>query len=217
MMKKGLWLILCAVLCGMMSCAQVRDYAGIARNQVLSDEYNAALETWTREQTVYSHFETTLRIIATYRSPEFQNAYASECKRIYGEQDAGKDVLPKEICRDVLRSGFMEFFFYAATPHREENDFARTRSVWNVVLREEGSGLVHRPAEIREIEDINPVIMKFFPYVNRYYGKFYSVRYLFSSQDSESAAASDMPVNLTLIFSGVLGDAVLKWHSEVLE
>ena len=215
-MKKGRWLILCAVLCGMMGCEHVKDYAGIARNQALSDEYTAVLEKWTREQTVYSHFETTLRIVATYRSPEFQDAYVSEYERIYGVNDMGKDLLPKEICMDT-RSGFMEFFFYAATPHIEENDFARTRSVWNVVLREEDRGIVHRPAEIREIEDINPFVMKVFPYVNRYHGKFYSLRYLLPAQGSESSATLHRKENLTLIVSGVLGDATLKWHSEVPE
>lgn len=214
-MKKGLWLILCAVLCGMMGCAHVKDYVEIARNQALSDEYAATLEKWTREQTVYSHFETTLRIVATYKSPDFRGAYASEYERIYGTGDTGKDLFPAGV-RDNTRTDFREFFFYASTPQAEANDFAGPQSVWKVVLREE-NGIVHQPVEIREIEDINPFIMKFFPYVNRYYGKFYSLRYPLPPGDSESAVTSLQKENLTLIFSGVLGDAVLKWDSAVPE
>lgn len=103
-----------------------------------------------------------------------------------------------------LASDFTEFYFYAYIPDKDSNDFSKSNSIWKVYLID-GNGNRMEPLEIRQIEKITPVIEEFFPYVNRYYGKFYTLRF---------APLKDQPAEkgkCTIVFTSVIAKIELKW------
>jgi hypothetical protein len=200
-MKIRLWVVLLILLTIFPGCSQVKEYADIAKDGAVSKAYLDCLGKWTRDRTVYSQFETRAHITVTYKSGEFDTSYLDEYSRIYG--------LTAEETRQKIeavggRGGdFTEFFFYAYTPEKDSNDFARSNSIWKVFITD-GTGEKRYPVEIREIEDVTPVVEALFPYVKKYYGKFYSLKFPLMSPLFEDQKA-------TLVFTGVLGKVELSW------
>lgn len=200
-MKIRRWAALLILLTIFPGCSQVKEYVNIVRDGVVSKEYLDCLEKWTRHRTVYSQFETRVRIAATYKSGEFDASYFDEYSRIYGLTD--EEALQKKgAVRDQARD-FTEFFFYAYTPEKDSNDFAGSPSIWKVFITD-GTGEKVFPVEIREIEDVTPVVEALFPYVKKYYGKFYSLKFPLMSPPFEDR-------NATLVFTSVLGRVELSW------
>ena len=201
-MKKLLTIILFLSLLCYPGCSYLGDYLEIAEGDTISDEYLSALNRWTRQKTVYSEFETRARIVATYKSGEFMDAFRDEYSRIYhlpqGDERIGKNILGHD------ENGFEAFLFYAYVPNGYANDFARKNSIWDTFLLSENDERFY-PDEIREVKAINPIIKKFFPYVNSYYGKFYSVKF------SRLGKGIGEFQRLKLVFASVLGRVELKW------
>ena len=71
-MKKRLFAFLLIVLIALAGCAEVREYTDIAKKKGVSDEYLKDLAAWTRTNTVYSEFETNLKVVCTYKSRQFR-------------------------------------------------------------------------------------------------------------------------------------------------
>jgi hypothetical protein len=191
----GLLLICSIALAG---CAQVQEYTDIAKKKGISDEYMKSLESWTKTNTVYSEFETNLKIVCTYKSPQFKDAYVREYSRIYmlpQEAERQKEQLMKEMSAEET-----EFSFYAYTSDFEANDFSRAESSWKVFLLDNKGNQVH-PLEIRRVNKITPLVEQFYPYINQYHGKFYTVR--FPRQPEE--------IKKKLVFTSVLGTVTLDW------
>jgi len=139
-----------------------------------SKGYLETLNHWTRDRIVYSEFETKARIAATLRSREFVEAYQKEYARIYNLAAPGAN---RALDLQVLASAeFLEFYFYAFIPDRDNNDFAKATSIWKIYLVDTNGKLV-QPVDLRGITKVTPFIEQFFLYVNRYHGKFYSLRF----------------------------------------
>lgn len=204
----GIAALLFLLLCG---CSHVTDYIAIAKkNSGTSEIYLRALESWTRSATIYSEFETKVKITATWKSPAFNKAYLEEYARIKSLREGEKKV--KEGVQAELAEDFTEFFFYAATPEKAENDFNRRNSLWSIFLLDRKGNRID-PTEIRRIEKITPHIVGFYPYVNQYYGNCYSLK--FPPLQGEDAGARRGEGNLfplKLIFASVLGTVELKWE-----
>ena len=205
-MKTLKWVFVMFFLAVSFGCAYVQEYIEIARGDAISGGYFNTLNTYTREKTLYSEFETRIRVVATWKSREFMDAYLSEYARLYHltgtAREDRKDILSGE------SSDLREFLFYAYIPDRESNDFSKADSIWKIFSLDEGGERVD-PLEIREIEAA-PVVTKFFPYVKPY-GKFYSVKFstLPRSNEADTVVAQDGP---TLVLTGVLGKVELKWN-----
>jgi len=203
-MKTLKLVVLLFFLLGVFGCSYVKEYIEIADNDTISGEYFNALNRYTREKTLYSEFETSIRVAATWKNREFMDAYLSEYSRLYLLTAADK-----EERRDILSdasSGLREFLFYAYIPDRDSNDFSKPDSVWRVFSSGE-RGEMLEPLDIREI-DSTPLVTKLFPYVKPY-GKFYSVKFPKSpSSDEGDTVKEDEP---ELVFTGVLGKIELEW------
>jgi hypothetical protein len=201
-MKNLLAIILFLSLLCCSGCAYLGDYLEIAEGNTISDEYLSALGSSTQHKTVYAEFETRARIVATYKSATFINAFRDEYARIYhltqGDERAEKNMLGR------VEKGFEEFLFYASLPDEDANDFAREDSIWDTFLLSETNERIY-PDEIREVTAITPIITKFFPYVNPYYGKFYSVKFTCPEKGIGESR------RLTLVFASVLGRVELTW------
>ena len=206
-MKTLKLVVLLFFLVGIFGCSHVKEYIEIARNNVISGEYFDTLNRYTREKTVYCEFATSIRVVSTWKSGEFTDAYLSEYSRLYLLTAADK-----EQRRDILSdtsSDLREFLFYAYIPDRESNDFSKPDSVWKMFSLGEGGERLE-PLDIREINS-TPLVTKFFPYVKSY-GKFYSVKFPKSpSSDRGDTVAEDWP---ELVFTGVLGKIDLKWGAD---
>ena len=206
-MKTLKLVVLLFFLVGIFGCSHVKEYIEIARNDVISGEYFDTLNRYTREKTVYCEFATSIRVVSTWKSREFTDAYLSEYARLYLLTAADK-----EQRRDILSdtsSDLREFLFYAYIPDRESNDFSKPDSVWKMFSLGEGGERLE-PLDIREINS-TPLVTKFFPYVKPY-GKFYSVKFPKSpSSDKGDTVEEDGP---ELVFTGVLGKIELRWGAD---
>ncbi|MBA4396406.1 MAG: hypothetical protein C0394_03365 [Syntrophus sp. (in: bacteria)] len=199
--------VLSILLLGLTGCTYLQGYADMAKDRGLSDEYRTALNTWTRTQTVHSQFETKVTITSTLKSQAFQRAYIREYGRIY---PLGTDEKKKwEQTQTGLASDFTEFVFYAYTPEKEANDFDRLNSVWTVFIVDD-QGRREKPVEIRRIDKITTVTEAFYPYINKYYGNFYSLKFKpLPGLAAEQEDASRKPFKL--VMTSVLARVELEW------
>lgn len=206
-MKHTAWIFLCVLLLAATGCTYLRGYADIAKEKGMSGEYLTALKTWTRDQTIHSQFETKVLITATWKSEDFRRAYIREYERIYPMEPQQKQKW--EETQAGLASDFMEFVFYAYVPEREANDFDRNNSVWTVFLIDE-QGRRENPVEIRRMDKVTSVTEAFFPYINKYYGVFYSLKFSPRKGQQDKSAASPAR-SVRLVMSSVLGRIELGW------
>jgi hypothetical protein len=110
----------------------------------------------------------------------------------------------------VFDAEYREFLFYAALPDRDANDFESPRSVWKIYLVN-GTGEQSGPVEIRRISKVSAITEAFYPYINKYYGYCYQLKFRNEVQGpKETAKADDKPFKL--IFTSVLGKVELEWN-----
>lgn len=202
-MRKHAWVVLLILSVICLSCSQVKEYVDIAKDETISKEYLNVLETWTRDKTVYSQFETRAHIVATYKSREFNEAYLAEYSRIYQLTESERE--KKKEVQVELTSDFEEFLFYAYIPDKDSNDFSKADSIWKIFLIDEKGSKVY-PLEVRKIEDVTPLVYELFPYIQRHYGMFYSLKF-------SPFPALSKPERLHLVFTSVLGRIDLEWDS----
>lgn len=182
------------------ACSHLDGYLDIVRDKGMSKEYLQVLDRWTRSKTIYSQFDTQAHIIATLRSPEFNQAYLREYARIY--QFSGDELKKYESMHAA--SEFTEFIFYAYIPDRTENDFDRRGSIWSIFLLN-ARGEKITPVEVRRVDPITPVVTGFFTYIKPYYGICYWLRF----PPLEKIGGADD--SLKLVFASVIGKAELEF------
>lgn len=205
-MSRLVWCITLILSVSLTGCNYIGEYVEISKNWTVSREYLNVFKRWTREKTLYSQFETRAYISSTKKSSEFNNAYLSEYSRIYLVSDKEREKRQKLLVDQS--SQFTEFMFYAYTPDKESNDFSKRSSIWKIFLiNQKGERL--EPVDIRKIKEITPVIRELFPYVNPYYGSFYSIKF---PQDERQF---DSPDQCRLIFASILGRVELVWKEEI--
>jgi hypothetical protein len=194
------------LLLAMIGCSHVGNYLDMAANNGISKGYLDVLNHWTRKETLYSQFETKVQITATYKGDDFNRAYSAEYARIYYLTDAEKK------SREDMQAGFTresrEFFFYAAMAKKDTNDFDRPNSIWTIFLIDEKGNQI-KPLEVRRIERITPLMEEFYPYINKYYGNCYSLKFPLAVTEGKTGA--DATRLMKILFTSVLGKAELSW------
>ena len=206
-MKTTVRWMLALILMVLAGCAKMEpaleNYIDIAKSKGISSDYLNALAKWTKKTVIYSEFETRALVIATYRGQEFRQAYDREYNRLYAvtpqEQDRRNQI------KEELASEYTEFFFYAYNPEPDTLDFSKANSIWKIFLIN-GQGDRMEPVEIRQITKITPLIEQFYPYVNPYHGKFYSIKFPPSKSLTQGRQA-----DWKLVFTGVLGKLEVSW------
>ncbi len=192
------------LILSIMSCGHVDSYLDMAKEKGISKTYINALNSWTRKASLYSQFETKLQITATFKSEDFNKAYRAEYARIYyltAEETKRREELATGLSRD-----YREFLVYAAMPQKEANDFDKPNSSWSIFLSDEKGNQV-KPLEVRKIDKIAPIMEGFYPYINKYYGICYSVKFLPLVAETKTSVAEPMK----LVFTSVLGRVELVW------
>jgi len=209
-MRRIAGFMLTFMLMGLAGCSYLQGYVDIAKDKGLSGKYLKALKYWTRTQTVYSQFETQVRLSATLKSRDFNGAYLEEYGRVYALTEDEKK--QRAALQADIASGYTEFFVYAYTPEKETNDFDRSNSIWKVFLLD-GRGNRIDPVEVRRIGKVTPVMQEFFPYINPYYGVCYTIKFpgpaAAGVQSAENKSPHEEPVRL--VFTSVLARVELQW------
>ena len=204
---KYLWtLIIYILMLSIAGCSHVESYLDVAKDKGISRKYLDVLDRWTRKGTLYSQFETKFQITATWKSEAFNRAYIEEYARIYyltDEERKRMDDVQSGFARD-----FTEFFFYASMSQKEANDFDNRNSSWSIFLIDEKGNRI-KPLEVRKIEKIAAVMEEFFPYVNKYYGSCYSLKFPLATGIGNTSA--DTPRQMKLVIAGVMGAMELTW------
>ncbi len=200
-MKALRWVAVLFLLTVSLGCSHIKEYVDIVREDSLSFDYFETLNRNTQEKTLYSEFETKIRVVSTHKSPEFREAYLTEFSRLYIL--AGKEEEERQVIISGASSDFDEFLFYAYTPDIKNNDFPKAGSIWKIFSIVEGGKLIE-PLDIREIE-VTTMVKKFFPYVKPY-GKFYSVKFPPLPPSGGNVRS--------LVFTGVVGKVELGWIDE---
>jgi hypothetical protein len=200
-------IVLSILLLGFTGCSYLQGYVDMAKEKGLSNEYQAVLNTWTRTKTAHSQFETKVTITSTLKSQAFNRAYIKEYERIYPLGPTEKKKW--EETQEGLASDFTEFLFYAYVPEKEANDFDRRNSAWTVFIIDD-QGRREDPVEIRRIDKITPVTEAFYPYINKYYGNFYSLKFKpLKGLDGDPGDPFRKPFKL--VMTSVLAMVELEW------
>jgi hypothetical protein len=200
-------IVLSILLLGLTGCTYFQGYVEMAKEKGLSNEYQTALNAWTRTKTIHSQFETKVLITSTLKSQAFQKAYIREYERIY---PLGPEQKKKwEETQAGLASDFTEFVFYAYIPEKEANDFDRLNSAWTVFIVDH-QGRRENPVEIRRIDKITTVTEAFYPYINKYYGTFYSVKFK-PLKGSGADSGDSSGKSFKLVMTSVLARVELEW------
>ncbi len=192
------------IILSILGCGHVDSYLDMAKEKGISKTYINALNSWTRKASLYSQFETKLQITATFKSEDFNRAYREEYARIYyltAEETKRREEMAAGLSRD-----YREFFVYAAMPQKEANDFDRPNSSWSIFLIDEKGNNI-KPLEVRRIDRIAPIMEGFYPYINKYYGTCYSVKFLPVVAEKKTGASEPMK----LVFTSVLGRVEVLW------
>lgn len=198
---------LSALLLTVAGCAYLQGYADMAKDRGHSDAYQAALDAWTRTKTVHSQFETRASITATLKSQAFNRAYLDEYGRIYRLTPAQRQ--QREEAQANLRAEFTEFLVYAYTPDRDANDFDRRNSIWRVFIMDDQGHRIE-PVEIRRIDPVASDMESFFPYIRKYYGNVYSLKFKpVSGMENDPGVSSGKPFKL--VMTSVLASVELDW------
>lgn len=199
-MKKAFYLLSCLIILMLTGCTYVKSYVDMGKDRGLSDEYFQSLGRWTRDMTGHSQFETKFYISATYRSRAFNDAYLKEQARV--RQWPDQEMKKREEVWKQLSSDYEEFLVYAYTDNPEANDFGTRNSIWSVFLID-GEGKRYEPLEIRKVDRITTEMEAFFPFINKYYGKGYIMKF----------PVMESPLDMKLVFSSILGKIDLEWKN----
>ena len=194
------------LMLSIVGCSNVGNYLDMAKDKGISKGYLDVLNQWTRKETVYSQFETKVQISATYKSDAFNRAYSGEYARIYYLTDAEKK--RREDMQSGFTRDFREIFFYAAMAKKDTNDFEQPNSIWSIFIIDEKGNQI-KPLDIRRIDKITPVMEEFYPYINKYYGNCYSLK--FPPAVTEGKTGADVASPMKVVFTSVLGKAELSW------
>ena len=133
-------------------------------------DYDDVTDAWTRRAILRGHFQQTLELIATFRSPQWRAA-AARAASVRG----GSTAAAQEAAR-AAETGPYEFALVVSTYDRAENDLDRgDRSIWRVALVDD-RGTETLATEIvrdkRPPEVIRAELPEFGDFANAYIARF---------------------------------------------
>ncbi len=190
-------LLLCSVLSG---CA--------GEKAVVRPPYDDLLNAWTRSVKVYNGLDTTIYATATFKSPEFREAYITRyADAIKAEETMKNALLDREVGE---YDKYNEFFISVYTPVSEWNDLDKANSVWKLYL-EDGRGARLTPISIKTVDRDNALVKEFFPYLDAW-----SIAYVVRFPKYTETGAEPIPGKdtqaLRLIIAGVPGEGAFEWR-----
>ncbi|WP_291321597.1 hypothetical protein [Desulfonatronospira sp.] len=161
----------------------------------LGDSYIQTTSDWTRQDSLHSGLDTMIIARATYKSPEWMQAYAEKKASDYGLTEDEKTKLQEDLQYSLQQETeiFLALF---------KGDKARSRLVfedplWSIFVLKNDKKLY--PLEVRESREPLAKLKSFYPYANRWQDH-YVLRFPALQADS-----------FELVMSGPLGRIELSW------
>lgn len=189
-----------------------RNYAGpvqySATREYAAEDYEQALERWTRRAEVYDQFQSLAFVTATFKSPDFRKAYTAAYAKIMdlSMMEAGRAWAEEQ----AAAAAYHEIALVVYTTDRKWNDLDASPSIWKIRLSSPVSGTEEHPADVHSVREISPQLQKLFPHVSPF-ARYYLLR--FPKKDAaggETVPASGGRTILTL--SSGLGKADVEWE-----
>lgn len=175
---------------------------------VVRPPYDDILKAWTRSVKVYNGLDTTIYATATFKSPEFREAYTIRYTDAVKAEDALKKTLFDKETGDYEK--YNEFFMSVYTPAAEWNDLDKPNSVWKLYL-EDGRGARLTPISVKAVDREDALAKEFFPYLDAW-SIAYVVRFpKYTETGTEPIPGKDTEA-LKLVIAGVPGTGELEWR-----
>jgi hypothetical protein len=171
-----------------------------------ADDYDRVRKLWTRHDKLVRDVGTVLEVWATYKSPEFRQAYLAQYAQVYG---VGNDELLelRKAQLEAARTTY-EFHLVAQSTEWKWNDLEQKDSVWKIVLGD-GAGQELVPSQVT-FEKLPPLYeMRFFP-ERTDFTRTYTVRFP-REPNAKFATASTGKLGLRVV--GPLGATSVDWES----
>ena len=161
----------------------------------LGDPYLQTTNEWTRQDSLHSGLDTEIISRATYKSPEWMQAYITRRAEVYGLTSDEKEQLRQNLEESLEHE--TRFFLALAKGHKARGSLKFDDPLWSIFLLHEGKKIY--PLEIRESREPLAKLEAFYPYVNRW---------------QDHYVLKFPPVNgdfIDLVMSGPLGRIELSW------
>ena len=171
-----------------------------------SKDYVDELKRWTRHAHLRSDFDQALDVDATFRSPEFREAYAAKYIDIYKVGDEHKARVRGEILSDGADT--FEFHVETATHDYALNDLTTAKSIWRVTLVDD-QGHEVTPKQVLALRERRALDVEFYPY-SGVFSRGWTVRFPRTRADGTPLVGSDTRA-LTMRFAGPQGSVDLVW------
>ncbi|MBI5971028.1 MAG: hypothetical protein HY884_07735 [Deltaproteobacteria bacterium] len=183
-------------------------YGCAGEKAVVRPPYDDLLKAWTRSVKVYNGLDTTIYATATFKSPEFREAYITRyADGIKAAESLKMTLLEKETGEFEK---YNEFFISVYTADDKWNDLEKPNSVWKLYL-EDGRGARVTPVSVKKVDRDDALVKEFFPYLDAW-----STAYVARFPKYTETGAEPIPGNdtlaLRLIITGVFGDGTLEWR-----
>ena len=171
-----------------------------------ADDYEWALDRWTRSDEIYQQLDSVAFMHATYHAPEFRKAFGLRHTDVYGpgSEEASRLLLTRPDAESAH-----EFFLSVATTETRWNDFDRPDSIWRVTLQ--GDDREPVDADVERIK-VNANLRAIYPFISSF-AKTYAVRFRLTGLDGQPVLTGQTR-RLSLRIASALGEATLFWDFE---
>jgi len=170
--------------------------------------YDDLLKAWTRGVKVYNGLDATIYATATFKSPEFREAYIIRyADAIKAEESLKRTLLDKETGEHEKSN---EFFISVYTSKDEWNDLDKSNSVWKLYLADE-KGARLTPVSVKKVDRNDALVKEFFPYLDAW-STAYVVRFPKYTETGTEPIPNKDTQALRLIITGVPGEGALEWR-----
>ncbi len=161
----------------------------------LDDPYVQTTNDWTRKDSLHTGLDTEIIARATYRSPEWMQAYVKRRADVYGLTSDEKEELRQNLEASMEKE--TGFFLALAKGHKARGRLKFDDPMWSIFILQEDRKIY--PLEVRESREPLAKLESFYPYVNRWQDH-YELRFPPVEGDS-----------FDLVMSGPLGRIELSW------
>ncbi len=168
------------------------------------DTYPDILKQHTHKTSVHEVLEVRLMIEASLLGPALRNAYVKEySKRFELNREDRHELLAHQ---NEENNKYVVFFVSTYTPEEDWNDFTDRDSIWRFYLTD-GKGQRVEPLNIEVVDERDPVIRDFYPYLDPWTKPY---RILFPRYSSDGVPMGQGN-SLVLTVTGLKGKAELEW------
>jgi hypothetical protein len=205
MKQRALALLLAPLLS---ACASAPMKVSLAEpaHPVTAKDYVDALKTWTRHGHLRSDFDQALDVDATFRSPEFRDAYAAKYIALYRIGPENQAHTRGELLSDGADT--YEFHVETATHDYVLNDLTSAKTVWRITLVDD-QGHEVAPVRVTGLKERRALDQEFYPYTT-VFSRGWTLRFPRTRADGSPVVGGDTR-SLTLRFAGPQGSVDLVW------